>query len=164
MGLRWMLGTVFVASLAWPFHPHPKTPDRRAPTTPSVVYGARLYQRACLSCHGPRGDGQALVLLPDGTAPPRLDQLSPEARRLPHLVQVIRQGRGQMPGWGSVMSSVQIESVARYVASLNPVNPSSPSPKDGHSNPGDSPRDSTHQPTPGYRVIATGRGSRASDG
>lgn len=162
MGLRWMAGTLFIASLAWPFHPQPKTPERSEPRTPSVVYGARLYQRACLSCHGPRGDGQALVLLPDGSAAPRLDQLSPEARQLPHLVQVIRQGNGQMPGWGAAMSSVQIESVARYVASLNPANPSSPS--DGHSNREDSPKDSTRQPTPGYRVIATKRGSRASGG
>ncbi|NMP22086.1 c-type cytochrome [Sulfobacillus harzensis] len=135
MAGRWLWGATVLASLAWPFHPQPGHPGHERPKTPSVVEGARLYQRACLSCHGPRGDGQALVLLPDGTTAPRLDQLSEQGKSLPRLTQIISKGDGPMPGWGSVMSPVEIESLARYVASLNPSSPPSPSPKDGRSNP-----------------------------
>lgn len=107
--------------LFWPFHQPPRSPEPPpAPLPPTVQEGARLYHVACLSCHGPRGDGQALVLLPNGQAAPRLDQLPGTAKTLPALVRVIGEGQGLMPAWRAVMTPREIQSLALYVASLNP--------------------------------------------
>jgi mono/diheme cytochrome c family protein len=110
--------------LFWPLHPSPRKPvPAPAPPPPTVQEGARLYHRACLSCHGPRGNGEAFVLMPNGQAAPRLDQLPGPAKTVPELMQVIGEGRGLMPAWRTVMTPREIQSLALYVASLNPASP-----------------------------------------
>ena len=122
----WYFGLASVI-LGWSFHPKPVRP-RPAKPRPSITQGARLYQRACLSCHGPRGDGQALVLLPDGSQAPRLDALAGTARRPAAIARMIAQGRGAMPGFSEVLNPDQVRSLALYVESLNPSSaPSKPS-------------------------------------
>ncbi len=131
---RWLAVALMGTTMAWPFHRAPGHRSRPSPK-PSVVQGARLYQRACLSCHGPRGDGQALALLPDGTTAPPLDGLVGEGRSQRRLESVIAQGSGMMPGWASVMTPVQLKSLVLYVQSLNPSSPASPSPQTPRSSP-----------------------------
>jgi mono/diheme cytochrome c family protein len=112
------LGLAGVAlALFWPFH-RQATKPAPAPK-PSAVWGARLYHQACLSCHGPRGDGQGLVLLPDNAPAPPLDHLPPERSTVSFLEQVIRSGSGAMPAWGRAMTPAEIRSVALYVSGLN---------------------------------------------
>ncbi|WP_430626416.1 hypothetical protein [Sulfobacillus thermotolerans] len=76
----WVLGVValtwaFVGprahvALAQPFQhffrrsPTPKPHVPAKPPAPSVVLGARLYVRACESCHGPKGNGEGFWSLP----------------------------------------------------------------------------------------------------
>ncbi|MCY0878203.1 MAG: cytochrome c [Firmicutes bacterium] len=119
------------------FWPLPQKPPRPAPqpAAPSIVEGARLYHHACLSCHGPRGDGQALVLLPNGQAAPPLDHLAGTAKAMPELLRAIGEGGGAMPAWGLVMTPREIQSLALYVASLNPAS----GPSDRADSPGPTP-------------------------
>lgn len=118
MWVRWIAVPLAGAALTWPFRHRPPVPPRSAPV-PSVVEGAQLYHRACLSCHGPRGDGEGLVLLPNNEAAPPLNNLQGEAQSVDSLTRIIQHGSGLMPAWGAVMTPEQIKSVALYVASLN---------------------------------------------
>jgi len=134
--------------LIWPFRPAPSPPAPPAvPTAPSVTEGARLYHRACLSCHGPRGNGDPLVLLPNGAKAPALADLSPKDWSRERLYQVIRQGAGPgMPGWAAVMNRREMESLALYVKSVM-IKDASPAP---HSTVGYFPKGSKGHPTRGY--------------
>jgi len=116
--VRWILLPLSSVMLFWPFHQSP-TPPPPPPQVSSVLEGTRLFQRACLSCHGPHGDGEGLVLLPNGQAAPALTNLSAESLAIPRLEAVIGHGEAAMPGWSAVMTSQQIKSLALYVASLN---------------------------------------------
>jgi mono/diheme cytochrome c family protein len=111
-----MIGWLMAVSL-WPRSPQPAPPPKPAPA-PSVTVGARLYVRACLSCHGPHGDGQALVLLPDGRAAPPLNRLG-QAANPEQLSAIISRGQNAMPGWSGVMTPHEIQSLVLYVRSLN---------------------------------------------
>lgn len=124
-----VIRTVAMAALVagWPFHrQQPIRPD--PPSPPSITQGARLYAKACLSCHGPRGDGEGLVLLPNDRLAPALDQLGRDWT-VERLKSTIAGGNGFMPSWGGVFSRTELESLALYLRSLNPSegNPSVPS-------------------------------------
>lgn len=133
--MRKMLWAVGVAAVTWGFlgphaqaaFTHPfrffKRPRAEAPRTPpsvqpSAALGARLYVRACESCHGPRGNGEGFWPLPDGESAPALDSLGPSSQAALH--QIIGQGKGMMPGWSQVMNPTEIRSLVLYVQSLNP--------------------------------------------
>ncbi len=94
-------------------------PVPRVRTEPSIAAGAALYVRGCLSCHGPRGNGEGFWSLPTGGQAPRLDQLDGAAWTPSAVSAVIRQGGGLMPSWGKVLTPGQIQSLAMYVESLN---------------------------------------------
>ena len=69
--------------------------------------GPDVYRQSCATCHGATGDG--------GTAPALIgvdDQLTLDETR-----EIVRQGRGQMPGWAQTLSSEAIEAVVDYVRS-----------------------------------------------
>lgn len=86
---------------------------------PSVTQGAYLYTRACLSCHGPRGDGQGFYPMPAGPTAPALNHLDASRVAKDSLERMITRGGDGMPAWGQTMSSGQIRSVVLYVRSLN---------------------------------------------
>lgn len=73
------------------------------------------------------------MLLPDGTAAPRLDKLNGSAGDEKQIAAVVAQGRGQMPGWKSAMTPAEIQSVSLYVSSLNRVNAKNAPPPDDSS-------------------------------
>jgi mono/diheme cytochrome c family protein len=98
-----------------PSHAHP-APLPPAATVP--VDGARLYTEACLSCHGPEGNGQNPFPIPGGYKPPALRRLSPTRWTAERLAAVIRKGDPPMPGWEGTLTPAQIEALAAYVRSL----------------------------------------------
>ena len=96
----------------------PKIPRIR-PNVPTIARGAALFARACLSCHGPRGDGEGFISLPGGGAAPRLDQLLASKWTEKRIRETIDQGNGAMPSWGALLSPTEIQSLTLYVESLN---------------------------------------------
>lgn len=82
------------------------------------VAGATLYRTACLSCHGPDGNGRALVELPNGALAPQLASLSEAAWPRERLIRMITKGDPPMPAWGNVLTGGQIRSLASYVEYL----------------------------------------------
>lgn len=112
--LAWV--PMMVVGLWWPFHPK-SAPPKPVPVPPTIAQGARLYHQACLSCHGPRGNGQGFVDLPNGRLAPPLDRMGKSDGE---LYEIIAQGRGAMPGFNEVLSKNEIHSLVMYVASLSP--------------------------------------------
>ncbi|MDA8204727.1 MAG: cytochrome c [Thermaerobacter sp.] len=108
----WLLGSAAI----WPFH---RSPPRTPAPPPSYAEGARLYHEACISCHGPRGNGEAFVRMPDGSLAPALNQLTGSSASLDSIESIVRDGKEQMPAFKQTMTPSQIRSVALYVASLN---------------------------------------------
>ena len=84
-----------------------------------VLRGARLYNVACLSCHGPDGDGRGPAPAP-AVSPPALDALDRSRWPTSRVAAVIRSGSLPMPRFGEVLSPAQIHNLAVYVRSLKP--------------------------------------------
>lgn len=79
--------------------------------------GARVYALRCAACHGARGEGRARMGLP---TPPDLSN-PPVTRRLDDraLTDLIRTGRGAMPGFGAQLSAEEIELVIAHLHSFD---------------------------------------------
>jgi polyvinyl alcohol dehydrogenase (cytochrome) len=75
--------------------------------------GAAIYAANCAACHGADGSGGA---------GPDLRGIG-EAHTLDELIQVITDGRGDMPAWNDELSADEIRAVAQYVSEI---------PGDGH--------------------------------
>jgi mono/diheme cytochrome c family protein len=102
----------------WATRPHPPARSAPPPATVAPATGARLYQEACLSCHGPDGNGANPYPIPGGYRPPALNHLSPTKWTPERLRAVIARGDPPMPGWGGTLSPAQIDAVAAYIRSL----------------------------------------------
>jgi mono/diheme cytochrome c family protein len=84
----------------------------------AVKQGSILYQAACASCHGARGEGT-----PDGLHPSLVRNGTVRMLNPDNLVQVIAHGidvntpsgHALMPGFSDQMTSAQIASLASYV-------------------------------------------------
>lgn len=102
--------------------PEPGTIDRsRVPQRDEPEAGgperaaAALFQVSCASCHGLQGLGDGGgrppgVELPDMTDPGWQDSVSDE-----QLVEVIRDGRGQMPAFGERVRPQGIEALVHHI-------------------------------------------------
>jgi mono/diheme cytochrome c family protein len=91
-----------------------------APDDPEAIgrAAAALFRVSCAGCHGDegRGGGSALppgITAPDMTAASFHDERSDEA-----LAQVIRDGRGAMPGFGSQINDRGIAALVGHVRTL----------------------------------------------
>ncbi|MCJ7511736.1 MAG: c-type cytochrome [Anaerolineales bacterium] len=82
------------------------TPDQ------ALQAGAAVYDEQCATCHGDRGQG--------GEVGPALNEPTQLAERsLAQTVQIIQQGRGQMPLFAGGLSQPEQQAVAAYVRSLS---------------------------------------------
>lgn len=86
-----------------------------------VALGQRIYQQRCVLCHGPQGKGDgpgAAGLNPK----PRnhTDGAYMRARTDQELLEVIGNGKGQMPAWGKtgVLSEPEMRAVLAYIRTL----------------------------------------------
>jgi high-affinity iron transporter len=86
----------------------------------AVTDGAELYRNYCAVCHGAkgRGDGPAASSLdpppPDLTDAERMQQLTDE-----RLLEVLSEGTGTMPAFGSMLTAEDLEAVAEYMRTLS---------------------------------------------
>jgi mono/diheme cytochrome c family protein len=84
-----------------------------------VDLGKKVYLDRCALCHGPQGKG-------DGTAAAGLDPKPRNhtdgaymnSRPNEELLGVIRDGKGAMPAWGTILSDAELKAVLMYVRSL----------------------------------------------
>jgi mono/diheme cytochrome c family protein len=87
----------------------------------SLAVGERVYQERCVLCHGPQGKGDgpgAAALNPK----PRnhTDHTYMGSRTDEQLLEMIRNGKGQMPAWKTILTDAEIRSVLMKVRSLDP--------------------------------------------
>jgi mono/diheme cytochrome c family protein len=73
---------------------------------PRLVTGREVYIENCASCHGAAGDGGSGPKLSDGEVEDNLT--------LEEQIEVIADGRGNMPPWGDDLSEEEIEGVAQF--------------------------------------------------
>jgi len=95
------------------------TPAPAAGATAGVVDGAKTYAEKCSVCHGAGGKGDG----PGGAAlnpKPRdhTDGAYMNARTDEQLLEVLRNGKGSMPAWKSVLSEEDLQAVLKHVRSL----------------------------------------------
>lgn len=72
-----------------------------------LVQGRDVYEQRCVSCHGVEGDGGVGGQLSDGATVENYPAIEDE-------IEVVADGLGQMPGFGSTLSAAEIEAVVRY--------------------------------------------------
>lgn len=84
-----------------------------------MALGAKVYSDRCALCHGPqgKGDGPAAAGL---NPKPRnhTDGSYMNAQTDEELLTVIRNGKGAMPAWKSILSEQEIQAVLKHVRSL----------------------------------------------
>jgi mono/diheme cytochrome c family protein len=97
--------SAFVLTLGGGAPPPPTTTTTLPPGTPPGS-GAALYRQHCAGCHGNNADGGA------GGA------LVGSSLSFAQQVSVTSHGRGTMPGFGSTLTSGEIDSIIRYIAGL----------------------------------------------
>lgn len=86
---------------------------------PPEERGEALYRAHCQGCHGPQalGDGPALAVL--RTEAPALAGRV-EARPQSAAISLVLTGRGDMPGFGSVMGLADARDILLWLSRLDP--------------------------------------------
>ena len=77
------------------------------------------FRKVCGRCHGADGKGG---VAPEGANPPRdfHDAAFQATRTDAQLIQAIRLGKGAMPGYGNLLSDVDLEGLVRKIRSFDP--------------------------------------------
>jgi cytochrome c6 len=88
-------------------------------TASATVDGAAIYAEKCTVCHGPNGKGDG----PGGAAlnpKPRdhTDGKYMNSRTNEQLLEVIHNGKGNMPAWKGVLTEDQMKAVLKHVRGL----------------------------------------------
>jgi mono/diheme cytochrome c family protein len=83
----------------------PTSTNESSGEAPSVEFGAQVYSFNCAACHGASGEG--------GTGPAMASTVP--GMSAADVESVVRNGIGTMPGYGSILSNLQISSVVLYV-------------------------------------------------
>ena len=88
-------------------------------TTAGGDLGAKVYTERCVLCHGPegKGDGAGAAGL-DPKPRNHTDGAYMNAQSDEALINVIKNGKGNMPAWGSILSDEEIHAVLKHVRSL----------------------------------------------
>ena len=107
-----VLATVYADLLSAAFrqNPHASAPE-------SAERGKILFLRDCAACHGPKGQGDGTVALPE-----RPDDLTTiaESPIFPDgvLAYRIEYGRGLMPTWKDTLTDSEIWDLVSYIRSV----------------------------------------------
>lgn len=72
-----------------------------------LLDGREVYASNCATCHGLEGDGGQGPKLSDGDIAERYPDIEEQ-------IDVVTNGRNQMPAFGGDLSDTEIENVARY--------------------------------------------------
>jgi cytochrome c6 len=105
-------------------HLTPVDQQTAAPTTARPVLveltptedGRQIFLGNCIGCHGKNADGNT----PAGRAWHVPDLHSPQVQTLSdqQLLDIIRNGKGKMPAWNGLLSSIDIDNVLAYLRTL----------------------------------------------
>ena len=105
--------------------PAPGAPAETASTTPDPARGKVQFENFCVSCHGPRGEGDGPVGLTLNPRPAKLgDRAYMSGKTDDYLFGVIKNGGASvgrsplMAPWGGSLSDAQIHDVIAYIRSL----------------------------------------------
>ena len=96
-----------------------------ASAAPDAARGKLQFENYCVSCHGPRGEGDGPVAASLDPKPARLgDRAYMSAKTDDYLFKVIKNGGASvgrsplMAPWGGTLSDAQIRDVVAYIRSL----------------------------------------------
>lgn len=91
-------------------------PRHAAAQSGNADEGKALFEKNCVSCHGPDGSGNTTV----GKAVGARDLRSPEAKKLTdaEVHAQIDKGKGNMPPFGGTLTKAQIDSLIPFVREL----------------------------------------------
>jgi mono/diheme cytochrome c family protein len=81
------------------------------------VDGKALYGVYCTNCHGPEGNGDGVAAASLNPRPKPFRE-SLKGRKDEELLDIMARGRGQMPGWGNVLSDEQLKAILGYIKEL----------------------------------------------
>jgi mono/diheme cytochrome c family protein len=88
-------------------------------TASAARQGQNYFQEFCAACHGADGHGRGWLAGSLAELPPNLAHSA--AEHAPgELVWKIATGRALMPGWGRVLSEMEIWALAAYISTLAP--------------------------------------------
>jgi mono/diheme cytochrome c family protein len=102
-----------------------RTPDE--PTAPETAEesmaraAAALWNASCASCHGRDGRGQGPARPPGAQMPDFGSTEWQTSRSAEQLAQVIREGRGMMPGFGKQLNQHGVEALVDHVRRFAPA-------------------------------------------
>jgi cytochrome c oxidase cbb3-type subunit 3 len=84
-----------------------------------IAMGKQIYMEKCTLCHGQtgHGDGPGAAAL-DPKPRNHTDGSYMNSRTNAQLIEVIKNGKGQMPAWGSQLTDEQVHHVLAYVRTL----------------------------------------------
>jgi len=84
-----------------------------------VARGEIVYKARCVLCHGPEGRGNGVGAAALNPKPRNHhDQAYMHSRTDAQLLDVIHNGKGQMPAWKTVLSEQEMKDVLAYVRKL----------------------------------------------
>ena len=94
------------------------TPNPILASSASILTGARIYREYCVACHGTGGRGNGSIAAALETAPVDLMQFAP-SHSDGDLAWRITNGRGEMPGWGEVLTPDEIWHSVNFLKHLS---------------------------------------------
>src|SRR5262245_4264731 len=99
--------------------PEPPATTTTTPPMDEDALGAKVYADRCVLCHGPEGKGDGVAAAGLNPKPRNhTDGKYMKSRTDDELIGVIKNGKGGMPAWGSVLSEAEIHAVLKHVRSL----------------------------------------------
>lgn len=87
------------------------------PDEASVSRGKTLYDNHCISCHGPKGEGNGPLASQQKIAPSNLRQLVTEVPDFDLFVS-FSNWKGDMPGWKEKFTQGELEDIKSYLKTL----------------------------------------------
>ena len=87
--------------------------------TGDVALGEKIYKQRCVLCHGPQGKGDgpgAAALNPKPRNHTDASYMSTQTDE--QLLHSIREGKGQMPAWGKILSADETNAALAYIRTL----------------------------------------------
>ena len=93
--------------------PHPQGSIPIAPATTATGTGAELFIAHCTHCHGSDGNGQSYVSRYAGM--PAVGNLTTSERSPEEISQILHEGRGAMPAFGSRLRPSDLQELLLYI-------------------------------------------------
>lgn len=79
---------------------------------------AALWRQSCASCHGPEGRGDGRATPPGITVQDLTTGEFQDSRSDEEMAQVIREGQGAMPGFGSQINERGVDALVAHIRTL----------------------------------------------